>query len=137
MKTFLLFLLFSTSVFANDYGDKDCNIYVSYAANEITGGYGNFLNAEVVVKKELISKDFNNSKVRILGYEDIAPTFVQQRGNNVVFSFKRYAKGIVYHGNSATIVAYIDNGMDRLFDNNDNVVLVQRFNWYYTNPRCK
>ena len=129
-------LLTAANAHAADYGDKNCNIYVSKAGNVITGGWGNYLSATVVVSKDLIDRHFQKYQVRIAGSDKVAPTKVEDTGRKLVFTFENYARGIEYHGNSATINAYITNGIDRLFDNNDDVDLVQRYNWQYTNPRC-
>jgi hypothetical protein len=131
-------LLSSVPVMARDYGDRDCKVYVSTAQNEITGRSGNYLTATVMVKKTLLEGDFlsRTSKVRIQGFEDVAPSSIDDRGSEMAYQFTRYAPGIENHTQSAIVTAYIDNGMDRLFDNNDNVDLVAQFNWRYTNPRC-
>ncbi|MEQ1877888.1 MAG: hypothetical protein ABL958_14695 [Bdellovibrionia bacterium] len=133
---FVTALSLSFSANARDFGDKDCNIYVVRAGNVITGGHGNWLSATVAVSKDLIARDFQRPVVRIQGSENVAPTEVKDGGSKLLYVFTNYRRGIEYHGNSASVVAFISNGIDRLFDNNDNVDLVQRYNWQYTNPRC-
>lgn len=133
----VLTVMFSSVSFARDYGDKDCNIFVIQAGNVITGGFGNYLSAKVAVSKSLIQRDFKKFQVRILGSENISPSKIEDSGKFMIFVFDKYAKGIEYRGNSASVVAFISNGIDRLFDNNDNVLLVQKHNWQYTNPRCE
>jgi hypothetical protein len=66
-----------------------------------------------------------------------AATHVQEVGNFLLYTFDKYAPGIEYHANSVSVVAFIDNGLDRLFDNNDSVILVQESNWQYKNPHCR
>mgnify|MGYP001004239806 FL=1 len=130
-------LAISGQLHAADYGDKGCNIFVSDARNVITGGHGNYLSATILVSKDLINRDFQDYKVIILGSEAVQPTKVEDKGRFLEFTFDKYANGIGHHSATATIVAFITNGIDRLFDNNDIVNLVPKFGWYYTNPRCK
>ena len=140
MKTFITvaaLFLSSASAHAADYGDRDCNIYVSDAGNVITGGDGNYISATVVVSGDLINKYFQDYEVKINGYENAKPTRIEGKGAFLVFTFDKYRKGVEYHGNSARVEAYITNGVDRLFDNNDNVWLVRAHNWQYSNQRCK
>lgn len=133
----LTLLAVSSFVQASDFGDKNCNIFVSSAENVVTGGNGNFLSASIVISKDLISRHFQNYQVQILGSESVKPTKIEDKGQFMVFTFDMYAKGVEYRGNSARVVAFITNGVDRLFDNNDNVLLVSEHNWQYTNQRCK
>ena len=132
--TISIFIISAAS--ASDYGDQNCNIFVSKAGNEITGGFGNYISATVIVTKSIIYSDFQNYSVRISGYEDIKPTKVFDIGDKRMFTFQRFRKGIYNQGAKTTVIAYIDNGIDRLFDNNDNVVLERMHNWQYSNPYC-
>jgi hypothetical protein len=124
------------AVYASDYGDTSCQIFVAQASNEITGCCGNFINAEVWVSKSLIARDFKDFQVKIQHFESAEPTRVVDQGDYIAFEFSRYREGVYYRTHTADIQAYITNGVDRLFDNNDNVVLTREFAWRYTNPRC-
>lgn len=138
----LVSLFLNANIQASDFGDHDCNIFISSAQNVITGGNGNFLSAKVVVKKDLLNKYFQNYQVRIINYthpssEDFVPTEVVDNGNSVIFVFDKYTKGIDYSRNGASVEAYISNGVDRLYDNNHEVDLTQSSNWMYFNQACR
>lgn len=144
MKSLLTFVLLMTVTLsigsiskATDYGDKNCNIFVVQAGNVITGGQGVFLSAVVAVSKNLINQDFKNYKVSILGSENIAPTRVTENGGYLVYTYDRYTKGIDYSKGVAFVTVSISNGIDRLYDNNDYVLLNGDHNWQYTNQRCQ
>ncbi|HLE10419.1 MAG: hypothetical protein A2504_15900 [Bdellovibrionales bacterium RIFOXYD12_FULL_39_22] len=135
--SFLILIMMNYAVDAAEYDDRNCNIFVVSAGNIITGSSGNFLSATIAVSKDLIAKHYKNYQVKIVGNETSTPDDIVDVGNFLLFFFDKYTEGIEYHGNSANIKTYITNGIDHLFDNNDNVWLVREHNWQYTNQHCE
>ena len=137
----LFFLLVSiispTLSLANDYEDKDCQIFVSKAENEITGGNGNWLNADVVVKRTLIDQYYQAPQVKIVGFENKTPSAEFEINDAVIYRFTHFSPGVAYKYNTASIQVYVSNGVDRLFDKNNEVKLVPENRWIYSNPKCR
>lgn len=134
-------ILFGMQVFAADFGDVNCHVVLTEAENVIIGGQGNYYQARVAVSKVIIAAFFQNPSVQLQhsgGLAVVAPTSVTDNGSHWVYYFKLNF-GAYYYSRSLTLIPYVTNGIDRLFDNNfgrGEVVLANYNNWKFRQNRC-
>jgi hypothetical protein len=139
----LIGTLLTISVQAKDYGDKNCNIFITSAQNVITGGWGNYYSIKVKVTKNIIEQYYKDSTVSI-SYDvrgewiTTSESTIADLGSTFEYTFN-LPFGATYHQDVLEVTAFIDNKIDRLFDNNipfGNALLNSRNNWYYSNHTC-
>lgn len=137
---FVFTLLFIVHSKGNDIGDKDCNVVLLEAGNNITGGWGNYYDASVAVSKSIM-KQYNNPQVVLhYGNDKIEkPISDKDIGKYKVYYFK-FSSGATYHSQSMNMIPFIANSTDRLYDNNfgfGEVILNRSNNWRFIQNKCK
>jgi hypothetical protein len=136
-------LIIAVQSHARDYGDKNCNVVIVKAENEITGCCGNYYRATIAVSKTIIAQNFQKPDIRLQFNErglskpeDIID--VKETSRYKIFSIK-LPFGASYHTDSLDLIAYVSNGIDRLYDNNfgvGQVSLEQANSWIFRQTRC-
>lgn len=141
MKTilFVFTFLFIVHSKGNDFGDKGCNVVLLEAENYITGGWGNYYRASVAVSKSIM-RQYNDPQVFLKYGRDKfeKPIDINDSGSYKVYYFK-LSFGATHQSQSMSMIPYIANSTDRLFDNNfgiGEVILNKSNNWRFIQNKC-
>ncbi len=133
----ILIVFFRVATYATDYGDKSCTIFVMDALKVVKdGGANNHLSLTVAMKKDVFTRDFKKYQVKLVEFPNAKVTWLDDRATHMLFHFENFAPGVISKYSQIKVTAFITNGIDSLFDYNDNVILTKQNDWQYRNPNC-
>ncbi|MBN8535853.1 MAG: hypothetical protein J0M15_02280 [Deltaproteobacteria bacterium] len=139
----LLITILTAQTHAENLGDNNCNIVLLEAKNFITGGYGNYYQASVVVSKNFVEPFGSNYGV-LLQYErnntvkTINSKEMISTANYIIFNFK-LPFGATGRFSFIKLIPFLQTNTSRIYDNNfgqGSVTLASANNWQFSQSKC-
>lgn len=139
----LLITILTAQTHAENLGDSNCNIVLLEAKKIITGGYGNYYQASVVVSKNFVAP-FNSGYGVLLQYErnntikTINSIEMISTTDYIIFNFK-LPIGANDKSSYIKLIPFVLTNSNRIYDNNfglGSVTLTSTNDWQFNQSKC-